>query len=485
MATTLSSLSPPAALPVLPTQPALCDLTRVERIGAHSHIRGLGIDERTLEALPASASEGMVGQASARKAAGMILRLIKEGRTAGRAVLITGEPGTGKTALALGLAQSLGPERATPFTPLSASELLFSLEISKTEALTQAFRRSIGIQIKELNQIVEGEVVEVIIDEPIGGAAPTGRVTLKTTDMEAVFDLGAKMVASMMGGSGSRITAGDIVSIDKANGRLTRLGRSYARARDFDACGNPAATKWLPTPEGELIQERLVTHLVTLHDIDVVNSRAGGYLALFSGETGEIKPETRAAIDERVAVWRDEAKAEIIPGVLFIDEIHLLDAECFSFLNRALESSMAPVLVMATNRGITAIRGSEGRSSLHGMPSDLLDRLLIITTNSYSKDELSHILQLRAQEEDVRLGSDALNALAEIAVKSSLRYATQLIALSQAIARGALERAPHSSKKAQQHEDPAVTTQHIETAFSLFLDEKRSVEYCKDIPMVL
>lgn len=39
--------------------------------------------------------------------------------------------------------------------------------------------------------------------------------------------------------------------------------------------------------------------------------------------------------------------------VLFIDEVHMLDIECFSFLNRALESDMAPILIMATNRGIT------------------------------------------------------------------------------------------------------------------------------------
>ena len=41
------------------------------------------------------------------------------------------------------------------------------------------------------------------------------------------------------------------------------------------------------------------------------------------------------------------------PQVLFIDEGHMLDTESFSFLNRALESDMAPVLIMATNRGIT------------------------------------------------------------------------------------------------------------------------------------
>ena len=77
--------------------------------------------------------------------------------------------------------------------------------------------------------------------------------------------------------------------------------------------------------------------------------------------------------------WREEGKAEILPGVLFIDEVHMLDVECFSFLNRALETDLAPVLVVATNRGITTVRGTEYRSP-HGIPLDLLDRLLIINT---------------------------------------------------------------------------------------------------------
>ena len=94
-------------------------------------------------------------------------------------------------------------------------------------------------------------------------------------------------------------------------------------------------------------------HTVTLHEIDVINSRSQGFLALFSGDTGEIKSEVREQINDKVAEWREEGKAEIVPGVLFIDEVHMLDIECFSFLNRALESDMAPILIMATNRGIT------------------------------------------------------------------------------------------------------------------------------------
>lgn len=51
-------------------------ITRIERIGAHSHIRGLGLDD-SLE--PRAVSQGMVGQKMARKAAGVVLQMIREG----------------------------------------------------------------------------------------------------------------------------------------------------------------------------------------------------------------------------------------------------------------------------------------------------------------------------------------------------------------------------------------------------------------------
>ena len=71
------------------------------------------------------------------QAAGVILSMIREGRIAGRAVLLAGQPGTGKTAIAMGMAKALGQE--TPFAMMAASEI-FSLEMSKTEALTQVGR---------------------------------------------------------------------------------------------------------------------------------------------------------------------------------------------------------------------------------------------------------------------------------------------------------------------------------------------------------
>lgn len=79
--------------------------------------------------------------------------------------------------------------------------------------------------------------------------------------------------------------------------------------------------------------------------------------------------------------------AELVPGVLFIDEVHMLDIECFSFLNRALESPLSPVVILATNRGICRVRGTEIMSP-HGIPGDLLDRLIIVLTKPYNCEEI-------------------------------------------------------------------------------------------------
>ncbi|GAV57713.1 TIP49 domain-containing protein [Cephalotus follicularis] len=429
------------------------DLTRIERIGAHSHIRGLGLDAG-LEAR--EVSEGMVGQTKARKAAGVILQMIKEGKIAGRSVLLAGQPGTGKTAIAMGMAKSLGLE--TPFAMIAGSEL-FSLEMSKTEALMQAFRKAIGVRIKEETEIIEGEVVEVQIDRPAvsGAASKTGKLTLKTTEMETVYDLGAKMIEAL---GKEKVQSGDVIAIDKASGKITKLGRSFSRSRDYDAMG--PQTKFVQCPDGELQKRKEVVHCVTLHEIDVINSRTQGFLALFTGDTGEIRAEVREQIDTKVAEWREEGKAEIVPGVLFIDEVHMLDIECFSFLNRALENEMAPILVVATNRGITNIRGTSDRSP-HGIPIDLLDRLLIITTQPYKEDEIKRILDIRCQEEDVEVSDDAKLLLTRIGVETSLRYAIHLITAA--------------ALACQKRKGKIVETVDVSKVYHLFLDVRRSTQF--------
>ena len=187
-----------------------------------------------------------------------------------------------------------------------------------------------------------------------------------------------------------------------------------------------------------------------------------GFLALFAGDTGEIKSEVREQIDAKVAEWREEGKATIIPGVLFIDEVHMLDLECFSWLNRALETDLAPVLIIATNRGITKIRGTQYKSP-HGIPLDLLDRLMIIVTKPYDERELRAILTIRCEEEDVEMAPDALDLLTKIAKETSLRYAMHMIMAGALVAR--------------QRRGGEVEIPDIKRVYGLFSDLRRSTQY--------
>lgn len=457
--------------PTIQMTASVKDTTKLERIGAHSHITGLGISD-ALEATDSNSnstatgsksSSGLIGQKKARKAMGLVYKLIQQGKIGGRAILLAGPPSTGKTALAMALSQQLGSD--IPFCSLSATEV-FSLEVSKTEALTQAIRRSMGVRIVEEAEIMEGEVVEIQIDThatattsttATAASNKTGRLTLCTTDMETIYDLGTKMIERM---TQERITAGDVIRIDKATGKISKLGRSVSRSRDYDAMASN--TKFVQCPEGELQKRTTVTHTVSLHEIDVINSRQQGFMALFAGDTGEISETIREQIDNKVAEWRTEGRATLVPGVLFLDECHMLDMDCFSFLNRALESELCPVVILATNRGQSTIRGTNFKGP-HGIPLDLLDRLLIIPTAPYRLEELCQILQVRCTEEEVEMTEDALELLTRIAKETSLRYAIHMIMTSNLVAK---------RKKSNK-----VEVAHIERCHKLFYDVQRSTKF--------
>jgi len=448
-------------------------VTRAQRVAAHSHVKSLGLTE---EGNAEQIAGGLVGQEEAREACGLIVELIRSKKMAGRGILLAGPPGTGKTALALAMSAELGDK--VPFCPMVGSEV-YSTEIKKTEVLMENFRRAIGIRIKEMKEVYEGEVTELTPNEtenPHGGYGKTISslvIGLKTTKGSKQLKLDPTIYENIQK---EKIQVGDVIYIEANNGAVKRVGRSDTYSTEYDL----EADEFVPIPKGDVHKKKDIVQDVTLYDLDMANAKPQGgsdgmglLSSLLKPKKTEITEKLRNEINKVVNRYIDQGTAELVPGVLFIDEVHMLDIECFTYLHRALESPISPIVVFATNRGMTTVRGTEstigandGIKSPHGMPVDLLDRLTIIKTAMYNAAELKEIAKLRSKAEGVDLTPNGLDKLGEIGATTSLRYTCQLLTPAKVLAM--------ANGKEQ------VDVDDIIEAADLFMDSKKSAAMFKE-----
>jgi TBP-interacting protein len=286
---------------------------------------------------------------------------------------------------------------------------------------------------------------------------------LKTKEEERTIEAGASIAQQILS---SGISEGHVVQIDAETGRVASLGLSLesSKGKTYDV----DTRRKIPRPEGKVLKEKEFVYVLTLADLDEINARnrSGGVFSLLFGgsETKEIDTEVRMAVDQQVKEWVDQGKAFIHPGVLFIDDSHLLDLEAFSFLGRALESELVPIIILATNRGVTRIRGTDVKSPL-GFPIDLIDRSVIIATHPYDAESIQEILRIRAKEEKIEMEDEALEKLTKVGANTSLRYAVQLLSLA---AQNAKARGSEKIKK-----------DDVDRVDELFMDVTEAAEYLK------
>lgn len=243
---------------------------------------------------------------------------------AGRGVLLAGGPGTGKTALALAISQELGTK--IPFCPIVGSEI-YSSEVKKTEVLMENFRRAIGLKVRETKEVYEGEVTELTPEEaenPLGGYGKTIStllIGLKSAKGQKKLRLDPSIYEAIQK---ERVTVGDVVYIEANTGACKRVGRSDAYATEFDL----EAEEYVPIPKGEVHKKKEIVQDVTLHDLDVANARPQGGQDIMSmmgqlmkPKMTEITDKLRGEINKVVSKYIDQGVAELVSGVLFIDEV--------------------------------------------------------------------------------------------------------------------------------------------------------------------
>jgi RuvB-like protein 1 (pontin 52) len=178
--------------------------------------------------------------------------------------------------------------------------------------------------------VYEGEITELTPEEtenPLGGYGKTIShvlIGLKTVKGTKQLKLDPSIYESIQK---EKVTVGDVVYIEANTGAVKRVGRSDAYATEFDL----EAEEYVPLPKGEVHKKKELIQDVTLHDLDVANARPQGGQDVMSmmgqfmkPKKTEITDKLRKEINKVVNKYIDQGIAELVPGVLFIDEVGLV-----------------------------------------------------------------------------------------------------------------------------------------------------------------
>eukprot|EP00070_Physeter_catodon_P036342 XP_028343236.1 ruvB-like 1 [Physeter catodon] len=347
-----------------------------------------------------------------------------------------------------------------PLTPEFLTHMLTKIGEKMSVA---EFESCVEVSIYECLSLTEIREAEVCNTLP----SFSGTVLRVALLLSATVNELLQMLLTSVGIQKAQVRVGDVIYIEASTGNVKRVGRSDAFATEFDL----DADEFVPIPKGDVHKKKEIIQDVTLHDLDAANARppGGSDFAALLGQLAkprktEITEKLRVEVNKVVNRYIDQGIAELVPGVLFVDEVHMLDIECFTYLNRALESSLSPIVVFATNRGVCTIRGTEILSA-HGIPVDLLDRMLIIRTLPYAVDEIKQVIRIRAKIENLEMEEDAISALGRIGERTSLRYAVHLLTPASILALTEAD-----------NDRPVITLDHVEHVNSLFQDARSSAK---------
>ena len=149
---------------------------------------------------------------------------------------------------------------------------MYSSEVKKTEILRENFRKAIGVRLREVKEVWEGEVVAIKpeeMEDPSGGFEKILSgviITLRTVKDSKELKLDPLIFESI---KKEGINIGDVIYIDANSGNVKRVGRSdhYSSENDLEA------DTYVSVPKGDVSKRKEILQDVTLHDLDVANSK--------------------------------------------------------------------------------------------------------------------------------------------------------------------------------------------------------------------
>ena len=111
------------------------------------------------------------------------------------------------------------------------------------------------------------------------------------------------------------------------------MGRSDAYASSYDL----ESETYVPLPKGDVHKRKELVQDVTLGDLDAANARPQGGQDIMSvmgslvksGKT-EVTEKLRREVNKVVQSYVDQGVAEVVPGVVFIDEVLPLHQDQFN-----------------------------------------------------------------------------------------------------------------------------------------------------------
>lgn len=334
----------------------------------------------------------------------------------GLPVLLYGPAGSGKSALLAVLERDTG-ERVVR---VCADEV----ERGGSEYVRKAMRRAYTVRLQEQLRIVEGEVLSIGED----------KITLKTVDMESVFDIGTRIRQDMVR---EQVSVGDVIRVYKDAGFVTRIGRSRTKALERTG----PLQRHVDAIEGECCRTEDTVSELSLDELDMLNSRECGEKLLY---TGIMANETvQREVDRKVGRWLQEGKGSAMKGVLVICNADRLSEKLLSYiLGSKGHQPFRPLIVL------------EGES----FAARLRDSLLSIRMGIPEQEALAGILMSRASYLSLSPDADALELLVSLATSQGI-----------ATAMSVLETSAGSSYRGHGHEPSTVSAESIQNVMNLFI----------------